>query len=95
MPVWFALGAHLTCNLTSAMTLPAKNVSLVECLISRKGSGNNEAGTSAVHARIQARSGAAGRGWPEHCGGDPYIGSRRPDTLQLGQGAARRQTQGG
>jgi transposase-like protein len=56
------------------MTLPPKNVPLVECLISRKGSGNDEAGTNTVHARIQARSGAAGRGWPEHCRGGRTLG---------------------
>ena len=39
--------------------MPPKNVSLAECLNSRKENGNDEDGKSAIHARIQARSGEA------------------------------------
>ncbi|WP_370870176.1 hypothetical protein, partial [Rhodoferax sp.] len=47
------------------LTLPSKNVSLAECLNSRKENGNDENGKSAIHARIQARSSATGRGRSE------------------------------
>ena len=45
------------------MIFPPINASLAACLNSRKGNGNHEDDTSAVHARIQARSGATGRVW--------------------------------
>jgi excinuclease UvrABC ATPase subunit len=54
-------------TLATEVDLAPENVSLAECLNSRKESGNDEDGKSAIHARIQARSGAASRGWPERC----------------------------
>uniref|UniRef100_UPI0025ED2F43 hypothetical protein n=1 Tax=Rhodoferax sp. TaxID=50421 RepID=UPI0025ED2F43 len=51
--------------LYTMVTLPSKNVSLAECLNSRKENGNDEDGESAIHARIQARSSATGRGRSE------------------------------
>jgi len=52
------------------MSLPRKNESLAERLNSSKESQEDEQDdTGALHARIQAGSGAAGQGWSEHCGG--------------------------
>ena len=76
------------------MTLPLKNVSLAECLNSRKEHENDEDGKSAIHARIQAKGGATGRGRPEHCGSSALTGSGRPDAVQLSQGTAPRQAPG-
>ncbi|WP_370870217.1 KilA-N domain-containing protein, partial [Rhodoferax sp.] len=60
-----SLPKDLTITLVSGLTLPSKNVSLAECLNSRKENGNDENGKSAIHARIQARSSATGRGRSE------------------------------
>nr|WP_161776118.1 hypothetical protein [Polycyclovorans algicola] len=56
------------------LTLPPKSVSLAEWFNSSKENGNDEDDEGALHARIQARGGAAGRGWPEHCGGGQDLG---------------------
>ena len=48
------------------LTLPVENVSLAECFNASKENGNDEEDDEgAVHARVQARGGAAGRGPPE------------------------------
>ena len=83
---------NLTCPLKpiksrAALTLPLKNVSLTEWFNSDKENGNDEDIKGALHARIQARGGKAGRGWAEHCCFGQDIGRGGPDTVQLGQGA--------
>jgi hypothetical protein len=56
------------------LTLPAKNVSLAEWFNASKENGNEEDDEGAIHARIQARGGAAGRGRPKHCCGGANVG---------------------
>ncbi|WP_449371095.1 hypothetical protein, partial [Thiomonas sp.] len=51
--------------LHKVLTLPPKNVSLAGCFNPSKENGNDEDDNAgALHARVQARGGAAGRGWP-------------------------------
>jgi hypothetical protein len=69
------------------VTLPPKSVSLAEWFNPSKENGNDEDDEGALHARVQARSGATGWGWPEHCGGRQDVGRGRADAAQLGQGA--------
>jgi hypothetical protein len=57
------------------VTLPAKNVSLAEWSNQSKENGNDEDDAEgALHARVQARGGAAGRRWPEHRGSGATLG---------------------
>jgi hypothetical protein len=74
------------------VTLPSKNVSLAECLFPRKEYGNDENGKSAIHALIQARSSANGRGRSEHCRRGTHIGRGQTDSVQLGVDADRKLT---
>jgi hypothetical protein len=76
------------------VTLPPKNVSLAEWFNSSKENGNDEDDEGTLDARVQARGGATGRGWPEHCGGGQDVGRDRADAAQLGEGAAARQAPG-
>ena len=56
------------------LTLPAKNVSLAEWFNASKENGNDEDDEGAIHARVQARGGAAGRGRAEYCCGSADVG---------------------
>ena len=86
---------HAVAPQVGDLTLPAENVSLAECFNASKENGNDEEDDEgAVHARVQARGGAAGRGRAEHCSGGADVGRGRSDAVQLGQGAAAGQAQG-
>ncbi|SOY74373.1 hypothetical protein CBM2633_P130002 [Cupriavidus taiwanensis] len=78
------------------LSLPPKKESLAERLNSCKESQEDEQDdASAVHARIQAGSGSAGQGGPEHCGGGCGAGRARAVDFQLGLGRAGRQARRG
>ena len=53
----------------AGLTLPLETGSLAEWLNTGKENGSDEGNESALHAGVQAGSGQAGQGWPEH-GGD-------------------------
>ena len=89
----FVIGHEYAHLLLGHLTLPPKNVPLAECFNASKENGNDENSAGALHAGVQAGSGAAGRGWAEHRGGSQIVGRGGADAVQLGQGAASGQAQ--